>query len=380
MKLAEIPLVLQRLRTGPAAWDEVACAFEGEGATWRDAHARARYAVLLGLQYDRRPEDRELVVHLLDQEVRYAQQSPFQGNADSLRLAAFLAATLDDVSLSWLLLEAKRANFDTACGFDVETLFACGVARTWAMVLASDRPERDAFIELAGNGNEPRCTQDEVDAWWKRQHRDFPARWEDEPALARLGICIDLGDLEAGAEILHAWQSEELGRAEPGSATERQVLEQARYWWSELGNTEDAAKAQAKLDEQLPELVWDRASALERAVKIYAAAGWVHAGLERLTPLREALLQVEGFEQVGLGRMAVEVAVDLGLAAHADPQGAAQAFAWAEQLLSHGVGTSLVLLEKLCALATRLGHGERAGHYDALARTERERIAVLLSR
>lgn len=29
MELADVPRVLERLRTGPAAWGEVTCAFEG---------------------------------------------------------------------------------------------------------------------------------------------------------------------------------------------------------------------------------------------------------------------------------------------------------------------------------------------------------------
>jgi hypothetical protein len=67
----------------------------------------------------------------------------------------------------------------------------------------------------------------------------------------------------------------------------------------------------------------------------------------------------------------------VGLAAQADPQAAAQAFAWAEQIVSEGIGTSLVLLEKLRALAERLGHDDRAARYDALARAERERIDAM---
>lgn len=377
MELADVPRVLERLRTGRAAWGEVTCAFEGEGSAWRDAHATARRAALQALQYDRRPADRELVVHLMAEEVRYAQESPFQGNSEALRLAAFLLATLGDVSHAWLLFEAKRANFDTACGFDVEALFAGGVEPTWAMVLASDRPERAAFMELAGEDGAPRCTQDEVDAWWEQQRRDFPTRWEDEPPLAKLMICTDLGDLDAGAEILRTWMTEELAGVDPGSEAERRVLEHARYWWSELRRADEAARIQEKLDVALPGAAWDRASALERAVKIYAAAGWIDVGLERLGPLRAALVEVESWQGVGLGRMAAEVALDLGLAAGRDERAAAHAFDWAETLVSEGLGMTLLLLEKLRELAERLGRGERAEHYDALARAERERIDAM---
>jgi hypothetical protein len=379
MKLAEIPLVLQRLRAGPAAWAEVTCAFAGEGETWRDATVEARHAALVALQYDRRPEDRELIVHLLQQELLEHRHSPFGGLDDSLRLAAFLAATLDDVELAWLMMEVKRANFDTGCGFDVEALFCCGVERTWAMVQASQRPEREAFIEIASDGDgEPRCTQEDVDRWWEQQRRDFPERWEDESVFAKLGLCVDLGDLEAGVELLGTWQAAELARVEPGSAAERHVLEQARSWWKDLRRPDEAARAQLRIDQQLPEDPWERASALSRAVESYAAAGWIEQGLERLALLRVALGQVARWQEFGLGRNAAVIAADVALAAGDDLQAAAQAFDWAEGIVADGIGRTLVLLEKLHEAAMRLGRRDRAAYYATLAEAERERISASL--
>jgi hypothetical protein len=384
MKLAEIPVVLERLRAGPQAWGEVECAFEGQGAAWVDAHARTRRAALMGLQYDRRAEDREVVAHLLQQELRYHAASPFAGLEESLKLVAYLAAELDDdVELAWSMLEAKRTNFDTACGFDVEALFCRGVERTWAMVLASSRPEREAFIEVAGNGHgAPRCTQDEVDAWWEQQRAWFPPRWEDEGPLARLGLCFELGDLEAGEALLRQWQANALAGVQPGTAAERKVLEQARSWWRDFQRPDEAAQAQARIDALLPEDAWERASSLQTAVKTYAAAGWIAEGLARLAPLQAALDGVEHWHELGLGRQAAEVAVDLALAAlHAkhDVAGAEQAFAWAEGIVAAGIEPPLVLLEKLHDAATRLGLADRARSYTTLAQAERERIDRLLA-
>jgi hypothetical protein len=378
MKLAEIPLVLQRLRAGPQAWGEVTCAFEGEGETWRDAHVEARQAALVALQYDRRPEDRALIVHLLEQELREHEQSPFGGLDDSLRLAAFLAATLDDVSLAWLMLGVKQANFDTGCGFDVDALFSCGVERTWAMVQASERPEREAFIALVSDEDGgPRCTQDDVDRWWAQQRRDFPARWEDESLYAKLGLCVTLGDREAGVELLATWQAAALAKVEPGTAAERRVLEEARGWWRDLRRPDQAATLQTRIDAQLPEDPWERASALSRAVETYTAARWIEQGLALLAPLRAALGQVARWQDVGLGRNAAVIAAELALAASDDPQAAARAFDWAEGIVADGIGTTLVLLEKLHEAATRLGRHDRATHYGALAEAERARIAAM---
>lgn len=382
MKLAEIPVVLERLRAGPMAWGEVECAFEGEGAAWVDAHARARRAALVGLQYDRRAEDRELVMHLLRQELRYHAASPFAGLEESLKLVAYLAAELDDdVELAWLMLAAKRTNFDTACGFDVEALFCRGVERTWAMVLASQRPEREAFIEVAGDGSgAPRCTQQDVDAWWEQQRAWFPRRWEDEGVLARLGLCVELGDLEAGEALLRQWQADALAGVQPGSPAERNGLEQARSWWRDLQRPDEAARAQTRIDTLLPDDPWERASALETAVKTYAAAGWIAEGLTRLAPLRAALDGVERWQDFGLGRHAAEVAVDLALAAlqaKGEVADAEQAFGWAEGIVAAGIVPTLVLLEKLIDASTRLGLDDRVQRYAALAQAERERIAGL---
>ena len=190
MRLADIPRVLQRLRADPQAWGEVACAVVGSGKTWRDVHGQARHAALVALQYDRQREDRALIVHLLEQELLAQTQSPFGGMGDSLRLAAFLAATLNDLQLAWVMLAVKRANCDTGCGFEVEALFSGGVEQTWAMVLASERPDREAFIAIAANEDgQPLCSQADVDHWSRQQHQYFPPSWEQESIAAKLSLC-----------------------------------------------------------------------------------------------------------------------------------------------------------------------------------------------
>lgn len=377
-RLAELPALLSRLRAGPHAWGEVSVAAEGEGATWVDAHARARYGALVGLQHDRQPGDLALVMHLLQQEIESHRQSPLGGLEESLKLAAYLAAELSERSLElpWVMLEAKQLNFDTACGFDVEALMLAGIERTWAMVQASSHPLREAFLEELddGEGN-PRCTQDDVDRWWALQRRWFPARWEDEAPLARLSTCVALGDHAEGEAELRRWLADALASAPPGGPEERDVLEQARSWWRDLGRPDEAARAQARIDALLPDEAWSRASALQTSVGTYAAAGAIEAGLERLPLLRAALDRVDRWYEYGLGRLAAEVAVDLALAARDDAQ-ARQALAWAEDVLAAGTGRSLVLLEKLQAITARLGLDARAQAYAAAAQAERERIAL----
>jgi tetratricopeptide (TPR) repeat protein len=360
VKIEEIPQFLGRIRTDRAAWSEVEYAQASSG---EDINAPTRNACLRGLQHDRRADDRELTVFLLEQEVRDCYDGGC-GYGDSLFLAIYLVACLDEVDLAWLIMKAKIANFDTLCGVNIEALYSCGVERTQAMLKASRRKEGKHFL--------PAPSQTNVDNWWKRQRDRFPARWEDE--IDKANICAAIGDFDAAADYLRKQLAASFAKVEPGSDQERELLVNARYRWGSLGRHDEAALVQKKIDAYVPDDPRKRASQLQDALTTYTAAGELREAASRIEPLRTALLQVDGWHEVGLGRMSAESMLDLGLAA-SDVAVSEQTFSIVEELLSLGLRRpSVILLEKLVALATRLARQDRAAYYQRRVRAKRRKI------
>jgi len=345
MKLAEVPLLLARMRADRAAWSELAYRSrpDDEDVEWpdEDMNWRVRRACLLGLQHDRRSDDRDLISYLLDQEICARRAS--DGCGSSLEAAIFFVAEFEDPSIAWRIRSAKYANQDTRCTIDLEALYCCGVERTLTMLATSECPERDDFL--------PAPQQDEVDAWWARQRDCFPRRWEDEPD--KVGTCEEIGDLEAAADYLRQQLAEDLAAVEPGSSEEQKRLVGARYEWRSLGRADEAAKLQTRIDEFLPEDPWDRASALRDALQVYTAAGQFQEAASKVEPLLIALMQVDCWRDVGLGRMSADAMADLAIATP-DEATAARVFTILEAMIADGLKPAPILHEKLAALAARL--------------------------
>lgn len=89
-----------------------------------------RAAVLKEIYKTFTANDRSLIRFLLEQEIIYHANEWAIG--ESIRLCGFLLfmlANLEDIHLLW---NAKTANFDTMCGFDIQFLVGAGVTTTIA--------------------------------------------------------------------------------------------------------------------------------------------------------------------------------------------------------------------------------------------------------
>ncbi|SRR5579884_1412395 len=94
-----------------------------------DPHAELRARVLDALQNTLSLKDRPLVRFLMEQEIA-CHQDEVETDSDSIHhcgFLLFLLGQLEDVELLW---RAKRASFDTWCGFDIQFLVGAGVAPT----------------------------------------------------------------------------------------------------------------------------------------------------------------------------------------------------------------------------------------------------------
>ncbi|MCL2714200.1 MAG: hypothetical protein FWD68_06330 [Alphaproteobacteria bacterium] len=322
MKLTDIPLFLSRMRTDRAVRQELA--YKKMLPHSDEVNWPARRACLLGLQFDRCPEDRDLILYLLDQEICARQGSG--GCGSSLQAVVFFAAELGDPSILWRIMSAKFANFDTGIVIDREAIYCCGVERTLAVLAASDHPARDRFL--------PAPAQADVDKWWTHQRSAFPDRWEDE--TDKIGTCEEIGDFEAGAEYLRKELAEKLATVAPGSTEEQKLLVDARHQWGFLGRADEAARLQAKLDAFLPAAPWDRASALRDALTVYTAASQFPEAASKVEPLRAALAQVDSWRTVGLGRMSAMAMADLAIATP-DKAAAARVFSILKEMMAGGL-------------------------------------------
>jgi hypothetical protein len=88
-----------------------------------------------------------------------------------------------------------------------------------------------------------------------------------------------------------------------------------------------------------------------------------------------ALLRVDRWRELGLGRMSAESMLELGLVT-SDPTVSVQTFSMVEDLLSLGLNPSINLLEKLVALATRIARPDRAAYHQRRVRVERRKASL----
>jgi hypothetical protein len=88
-----------------------------------------RYAVCLELNKSVGAVDRPLARHILKLYIK-THRDEEGGMSDEIRLSGFLLYKIGNVEDAPLLWEAKRANFDTFCGFDVQMLVGAGVEET----------------------------------------------------------------------------------------------------------------------------------------------------------------------------------------------------------------------------------------------------------
>ena|SRR5437016_10635322 len=90
-----------------------------------------RYSVCKELNNSVAPSDRALARYILRLYIQSHGGGDW-GMSDDIRLSAFVLykiANVEDVPLLW---EAKRANFDTFCGLDIQLLVGAGVDNTLA--------------------------------------------------------------------------------------------------------------------------------------------------------------------------------------------------------------------------------------------------------
>lgn len=346
---------LQRYRKDRAVWQDLAYqAARSDERGSHDANEKQRYAVLIQLQYDWRQADRELIRFLFEQEVIARENDSFQGIGEALCLGAFLLAKYraqDDIPL---FCRARHANFDTACGFDIEFVFwpLKKDTETW---LAQNHPESLKLLESVSFESN---LEETIDQWWRDQVARYPDCEDKEEPLVlyeRYLYCDEIGKARVYLDI---WAARE-----PESERKTSYL---RYAYLE---TYQFDKAISLIEGELQALDggWDKACAYRDLLAIYTVAGAPAGALTCVEGIATEFRLFEDWKQAGLGHIAVRSVFEYAQACP-DPRVAKKAFDYADAWSKEIGHLPYAALEVAWHAAQKCGLSAQAEGYSELAK------------
>ncbi|MFB7757013.1 hypothetical protein ACFC18_46715 [Streptomyces sp. NPDC056121] len=228
---------LERARRDPETWPELAFLAEhtAKGSVI-DRNKAARLGVLWALQYDRRPEDLELLRFLLQQEITFYQEVVPWGLASDLTLAGFLVAEQRQVEDLWLHWTAKNISFDTALGYHLYHLLTGGITAAVEAVRASAHPDRGRIL---GDITSDRHTDAAVEQWLNEQRAQFPATPADESLKSWAHHAASLGEREASRVFMTEWAA--------GEPRTEDTLNTLQFHLAQLGYLTEAVAVQREV-------------------------------------------------------------------------------------------------------------------------------------
>ncbi len=327
-----------------------------------DEHSLDRRELAWAREHDAQPSDGDLLRFALAAEVEWREQDPWQGIGETLEILAWLVARERCVEDVWVLARAKRANFDTACGFDREHLFAAGVRRTIDYVIGSDRPDRDDVLdELEDDDGAPWFDEADIDAWHARRASSFaPDPAALEPWFSR---ALTVGD--------RAWARALLDRWSRGQARDASFLSALAYRLEDLEDFCAAADVRTERTALLTD-AFDRASELCNVARAERRAGRADRALDVLRRLAEEHARHASWRELGLGRIFVDECFRTAIAV--EPSLALAAFRLGDAQAESTPTLPLVTLEAARDAARRAGASDRERQYEARRAAERARI------
>lgn len=354
--------LLAQMRIDPSAWSHVSYRPRGKvGHDRSDLNASSRMQLAWALQRDFLSSDGSLLRFALEEEVKWREEDPWQGVGETLEILGALTAQERDVRDVWLLVRAKRANFDTGCGFDVRHAFAAGVEKTILHIQTSDRSERQTLLDvLLDKQGAPRCSDEEVREWLDSRPDQLPPQqnrrarvfFERALSLGRRDMAnflldeeIRQSDRDADSLRAFAYDLESLERWSEASALRKERLASIDDDFEEAGE----ACAIARLERL--------AKNPEEGERFLLIAGVLHG-------------ENDSWRELGLRRMFVEEC--FRTARVLDPERGAELFTYADSLARNTPRLPLVALEAAVEAAEVL-KSPLVSYYRRQRRQERKR-------
>lgn len=265
-----------------------------------DTNAKARYALLIELQYDLQAQDEALVRYLFTQEILKYQKASMGGVNDELLLNAYLLASFKNPSDILLFYNAKHSSFDASFVIDNEFMFYALKDKTEAFV-------KDNFLEIYDDlqGMYVQYDYDDaLEAWWNHLSSNYPEQEADEHLYTLYQRYFYLENYELAKNYLEAWNE-----ATPDSVNKKSAL---KYAYIEL---KEYLPVIELLKEELAgsDSHWDNVSCYSNLLKFYTRTEQSENALRAVDCIDKELEQFSDWKNVGLGRMTIEQIFEFSL-------------------------------------------------------------------
>lgn len=323
---------------------------QADGSQYDASEAR-RYRLLLALQCDRAEGDADLLVPLLQAETARHRMEAYQGLYPALALACALLARYQDTEHLPLFINAKRANFDTHCGLDVQYLLSAGIAESYAAAALLDADLREAFHDYLG-ATPAQCeiTEQALEQWRALQTKAYPVPLVLRSLEEEIEFLLELGEQTLAEAKINEWRATAFKPTPEGWS-------QWRSWQrciQNLGGMIEAQQALLAFDTQ----DWDKASRLRDLTDLHLQNHDLPQALQCIQALQSFHHHFKEWRKLGLGRFIAEQYLAYVLAAKAaHPEASAQVYIWAKALTMGMENMHWNLLEKL--IAVHEGYGDQ---------------------
>lgn len=348
-------------------------AIDSEGHSYDENH-RKRFQLLISLQYDRTKNDQPLLQELLRQEIEMHRKAPFQGLFPSIQLNSFLLSTFRNPENIWLFLDAKRANFDTHCGFDSEYLISGGIKQTFDLVDKSNNESKKDFYEYIGKTIESlEITENDLKTWLTNKSLEF----NDKPALENIEdeiqLAIDLDEKDILKKKILEW-------TESLKTWNDQTLRKLSYYEGLVDNVTGQISANEKLFE-IKSSDRDKASSLQTLSQLYLKSNNPVVAWEKIKLAQSYLIRIHDWKEVGLGRFVVENAFDVVLCINdSNNLIVKEAFTWAIKEVHNMKNIHHNLLEKTGKAAELMGDIKSRDKFFGILEVKRAKLDKMLKR
>lgn len=265
-----------------------------------DKQAKARYALLIELQYDLQAQDEALVRYLFTQDILNHQEGSIWGVSDALVLNAYLLASFKNPDDIPLFYNAKHSNFDTSFVIDNDFMFYALEDKTERFVKDNLPEIYDHLQELYSQYS---CAS-ALEEWWTQLSSNYPKQEADEHLYTLYQRHLYLENYESAKNYLEAWNE-----TTPDSVNKQSTLKHA---YTEL---KEYLKVIELLKEELAasDAHCDNVSCYRGLLDFYTRTEQSENALSTINCIDKELKQFSDWKNVGLGRMTIEQIFEFSL-------------------------------------------------------------------